>query len=209
ASSPPLAGCRSGGSAMAQTRHITQRGPGEGYFVGWQGGVVVYKALSDETDGKYCLSSGTVPAWSGPPPHVQTREDEGFYLLSGELRFTAGSETVALRAGSFLNVSRGTAHYFLNPIDTPAALLVLDAPGGFDRFQIEAGHPLSDAGARVPPSSAEDLERMAAAAPKYGIELAPPAEAFHRPPAVRVTHPGQGWAVYVAGDLYRFLAVGT
>ncbi len=193
---------------MGADRQVVLRGPDEGHCLGWQGGMVIYKALSAETDGRYALSRGDVASWSGPKPCVQTREDRGFYVMAGELTFSAGNQTLKVPEGGFLNVSRGTAHAFVNSSEAPARVLVLNAPGGFDRFQLEAGHPLAGPDAIVPPASPEDLPRMAAVAAKYGIDLAPPPSAFRAAPAVRLTGPGKGRTIYVVGDLYRFLAVG-
>jgi len=33
-----------------------------------------------------------VPAGGGPPPHVHSREEEGFYILEGEITFSVGQE---------------------------------------------------------------------------------------------------------------------
>ncbi|MGB7392930.1 MAG: hypothetical protein WA913_00915, partial [Pricia sp.] len=47
---------------------------------------LTFIATGKETNGKYFLSKTTIPAGdSGPPVHVHSREDEGFYLKSGEL----------------------------------------------------------------------------------------------------------------------------
>ena len=194
---------------MDPRRAAVVRAPDEGHYLGWQGGVVAYKALSDETGGRYCLSTGSVPRWSGPPASIQTREDRGFFILEGELAFAAGNQKFALGEGSFLNVRRGTALSFINSSRAPASVLVLNAPGGFDRFQVEAGQRLEGPDALVPPVTPADTARMDEAAPRYGIDLSPPAEAFRKPPALRVTRPSDGRSLSVLGDLYRFLAVGA
>jgi quercetin dioxygenase-like cupin family protein len=49
---------------------------------------------------------------------------------------------------------------------------------------------------------------MKALAPKYGIDLDPPPEAFRVPPGFTVKQPGEGRSFAVVGDLYTFLAVG-
>jgi quercetin dioxygenase-like cupin family protein len=193
---------------MENKGQVILQAPGEGRCVGWQGGVLVYKVLSDETDDRYTLNGGTVTPWSGPQPRILTREDQGCFVLTGELTFTAGNQTITVPERGFLNVSRGTAHTFVNRSDVPAEVLVLNAPGGFDRFQFEAGYPLADCSDMVPAAGPTDIARMKAAAPKYGIDLSPPAEAFQKPPVIRLTKPGEGKAIDVIGDRYRFLAQG-
>src|SRR5262245_40693867 len=193
---------------MNQQRTVVLLAPEQGHYLGWQGGMIVYKALSAETNGQYALSVSSVPPWSGPQPLVQTREDRGFFVLDGELTFSAGNKTLTVPSGGFLNVRRGTVHSFVNSSETESTVLAVNAPGGFDRFQFEVGHPLPDSSALVPPTESDDPSRLKEAARKYGIELSPTAEAFQRPPSVRLTGLEEGRSIYVVGDLYRFLAVG-
>ena len=46
-----------------------------------------YLATGDQTDGQYFLVEAVVPPGGGPPLHVQTREEEAFYILEGTLTF--------------------------------------------------------------------------------------------------------------------------
>ena len=41
-----------------------------------------YLATGAQTDGTYFMLEAMVPPGAGPPPHVQTREEEGFYMSS-------------------------------------------------------------------------------------------------------------------------------
>jgi uncharacterized cupin superfamily protein len=194
---------------MASQRGVTVWPPAEGRALAWTGIRVVYKAVGEETGGRYCLNETTSPpGFPGPPPHLHTREDEGFYLLDGEVTFVAGDRTVQLPPGSYLNAAQGTAHYFHPPADRPASYLVVAAPAGFDRFQFEAGAALPSPQSPVPPATPADFERLTAAAPRYGIDLAPPTEAFQKPPRMTLTRPGEGKRISVVGDVYRFLATG-
>src|SRR5262245_63651965 len=99
---------------MNQQRTVVLLEPEQGHSLGWQGGMIVYKALSAETNGQYTLRVNSIPPWSGPPPRVHTRDDEGFFVLDGELTFTAGNQTLTVPSGGFLNIRRGTAHSFVN-----------------------------------------------------------------------------------------------
>ena len=40
-----------------------------------------YLTTGTDTSGSYFMMEALVPPGGGPPPHVQTREDEGFYVL--------------------------------------------------------------------------------------------------------------------------------
>ena len=43
-----------------------------------------YLATGHVTDGEYFLVEAIVPPGGGPPSHIQTREEEAFYILAGE-----------------------------------------------------------------------------------------------------------------------------
>lgn len=184
-------------------------GPREGIFFSWRGERGQYLAIGDATHNTYALVRGPVPPGSGPPPHVQRREDEGFYVLSGSLAFTAGSAKVTVPRGGFLNVRSGTAHTFRNEGREPADVLVFVAPAGFDRFQLEVGRRLEGPDAPPDPPSDAEVARLRAAAPRYGIEIDPPRAAFERVPEITVRQPGEGRAYDVVGDRYTFLASGA
>jgi quercetin dioxygenase-like cupin family protein len=60
------------------------------------GEFVTYKVPSQQTGGAYALFEVTTQPGSGPPPHVNHREDEAFYVLEGDYEFLSGGE--AMRA---------------------------------------------------------------------------------------------------------------
>jgi quercetin dioxygenase-like cupin family protein len=68
-----------------------------------------------------------------PPLHVHRNEDEYYYLLDGEVTFHIGQDTYLARAGSLVFLPRAVPHTFT--IHTPTArMLLLNAPGGFERM---------------------------------------------------------------------------
>ena len=56
-----------------------------------------------DTRGRYTVMEATLPPNAGPPPHVHSREDETFLVLSGEVTFYVGKETRLLKPGEFLS----------------------------------------------------------------------------------------------------------
>ena len=56
------------------------------------GDVYRFLATGEDTDGKYALWEAVVPPGGGPPPHVHSREEEGFYVLEGEITFQVAEE---------------------------------------------------------------------------------------------------------------------
>jgi len=55
------------------------------------GDVYRFLATGEDTNGKYALLEAIVPPGGGPPPHVHSREEEGFYILEGEITSQASA----------------------------------------------------------------------------------------------------------------------
>jgi len=108
-------------------------------------------------------------------PHSHSREEEGFYVLSGELTVRADGQTIRARAGAFVNLPVGSVHSFKNESMAPATMLITVAPSGFEKFLEEFGTVLSDEESGPIPVSPAEIARLLAAAPKYGIEIKHPA----------------------------------
>ena len=70
---------------MSMTHQPTLRKPGEGRTIAVVGDVYRFLATGEDTNGKYALWEAIVPPGGGPPPHVHSREEEGFYILEGEI----------------------------------------------------------------------------------------------------------------------------
>jgi mannose-6-phosphate isomerase-like protein (cupin superfamily) len=123
------------------------------------------------TDGRYGLWETVVPPGSGSPPHLQTREEEGFYVIEGEVVFYFNDRRVVAGPGTFVNMPVGCAHWFRNESSRPAKMLVLVAPGGMEGLFKEAGRPVTDPSAPIAPLGPDERARMATAASRYGIEV--------------------------------------
>ena len=64
---------------------VTHVAPGEGTRSLWVlGELLTYKIPSQRTGGAYALFEGKTRPGAGPPPHVQHREGESFYVLEGD-----------------------------------------------------------------------------------------------------------------------------
>src|SRR5579864_8516659 len=86
----------------------------EGRLIAVVGDVYRFLATGEDTNGKYALWEAIVPPGGGPPPHVHSREEEGFYILEGEITLQIGDQRLVATAGTFANVSVGTLHSFKN-----------------------------------------------------------------------------------------------
>jgi quercetin dioxygenase-like cupin family protein len=123
------------------------------------GGPLTFKARAEQTNAALTVLENVIPPGEGPPLHAHAKEDESWYVLEGELRFTLGDEVHTAPAGSFVFVPRGTAHAFHNAGEQPARILVIFNPSGmeffFDGF---AALPQPDPGAFARLGSAVGME---------------------------------------------------
>jgi hypothetical protein len=108
--------------------------------------------------------------------HVHHQEDEGFYILEGEMTFYVGDKTIKARPGSYLFGPKDVPHAFR--VDSgPAKLLFVFTPAGFEDLIREMGEPPRSLTVppqpEAPPDEAE-MERLAAIAARYGAEFLGP-----------------------------------
>src|SRR5215471_13005113 len=148
--------------------------PGEGRTVAVVGDVYRFLATGEDTSGKYALFEAFVSPGGGPPPHVHSREEEGFYVLAGKITFTIGDTRLVASAGMFANMPVGTPHSFKNESGQAAKMLISVAPAGLERMFFEVGVPVSHGATTAAPPTKEEIERLLAAAPRYGIEIMSP-----------------------------------
>ena len=141
----------------------------QGRTVALVGDVYRFLATGEDTNCKYALIEVLVGPGGGPPPHVHSREEEGFYILEGEITFTVNGERVVATAGMFANMSVGTPHSFKNERNKPAKMLVSIAPAGLEKMFMEIGVPLAEGATTALPPTREDIEKLLAIAPKWSI----------------------------------------
>lgn len=146
----------------------------QGRTVAVVGDVYCFLVTGDETAGKYALWETIVPSGGGPPPHVHSREEEGFYVLEGEITFRIGDERIVATAGTFANMPVGTPHSFKNESGQTARMLISVAPAGLEQMFFEVGVPLTEGATTALPPSKEEIEKLLAIAPRYGIEIMVP-----------------------------------
>ena len=153
------------------TRLPALRKPTEGRTIAAVGDVYRFLATGDNTHGTYAMWEAIVPPGGGPPPHVHSREEEGFYILEGEITLQAGDQQIVATAGMFLNMPIGTPHSFKNESDKPAKMLITVAPAGLENMFFEFGVPLAEGSTTALPPTQEEITKLLQIAPKYGIEI--------------------------------------
>ena len=127
-------------------------GPEDGDIV--LSGPTQMRILEDGSHTGHRLGLGEItiaPHTEGPPQHRHAQHDEGFYVLSGTVRFTVGATSHDVGAGTLVMVPPGAPHTFANPGDVPAVILNTFTPDLYVQYfrdlrdMIAAGHPLSPA----------------------------------------------------------------
>src|ERR671917_1723397 len=150
--------------------------PGEGEALWWIGMLATIKATADQTGGQYTLVEILAPEGFASPLHVHHFEDEGFYILEGEMTFYVGDQTIKAHPGSYLFGPKDVPHAFT--VDSgPAKLLFVFSPAGLEAGVREMGEPARSL--TVPPQPEEppdeaEMERMMAIAARYGGEILGP-----------------------------------
>ena len=150
---------------------IRVQSPGEGATIGVVGDVYRFLVTGADTEGQYALWHATIYPQGGPPPHRHSREEEFFYVFSGEVMIYDDGEGLLAKPGTAVNLPKGTRHWFKNESTEPAEMLILVAPAGLEDMFWEAGKPWETAKGAPGPPPAEEIAKLKEIAPRYGITL--------------------------------------
>src|SRR5436190_2282985 len=153
---------------MPNNTKVIHLGTGEGRAFSAVGDVYRILASGRQTGDVYTLSEIRVSPNNGPPPHVHSREDESFFVVEGEITFRIGDEKIVAQPGTFILGPRGVAHTFKNTGQSPARMLVLVMPPGFENFVNEFAQPVPSFDSPPIPVSQNEIDKLLAAAPNYG-----------------------------------------
>ena len=140
------------------------------------GELLTRKVPSQRTGGAYSLFEVVTHPGSGPPPHVQHREDEAFYVLEGEYEFLVDGNTVRAWAGYLVYVPKGALHAHRNVGEVPGRMLATHTPGDlYELFFENAGRPADvddePSAFRLRPEAEKWIVEVAS---EFGIEIPPP-----------------------------------
>ncbi|WP_370410552.1 cupin domain-containing protein [Streptomyces fradiae] len=156
-------------SAQPTAPAVSVVGPGGGETIVL--GTTHMRVLEDGSHTGHRLAiaeSVLAPHTQGPPQHRHARHDEGFYILSGTVRFTVGDEDYDAARGTLVMVPPGIPHTFANLGDQPAVMLSTFTPDLYVQYfrdlqeVLAAGRPLTpqaniDAMSRYATRPATDL----------------------------------------------------
>jgi quercetin dioxygenase-like cupin family protein len=147
------------------------RTPDQGQATWFFNGLVTTVASQRETAGAYSLTEHFVTAASNPPMHVQTDEEEAFFILEGEVELEVDGRVVVATPGTFALVARGAAHTFRVLTDTARMLVICSGKpsDNLEEFFLTMGDPATER--TLPEPAAPDLDRLGPLCARAGIEI--------------------------------------
>jgi quercetin dioxygenase-like cupin family protein len=188
--------------------------PGGGLSIWWMGDdKITFQATSADTDGAYAFWVDEPPGHVGPPKHVHNREDEGFYVIEGQVEFRAGHIDQLLTKDDFIALPKGIPHSWINTSPGFARLITFTAGAGNEGFFLTLGAP------GVGPAATRatlPLEEINARTRRYGVtymeSAGDPLDGSLQIGAGRsptVVRPDQGQRHYACGVVYSVKACGV
>jgi quercetin dioxygenase-like cupin family protein len=138
---------------------VVQPGDGREGSLGSIG--VVFKLFGEQTNGLVSVVEHPFPVGALVPPHLHTQEDEYSIVTEGAIGFRSGDREVVLESGGYITKPRGELHTMWNAGGTPARMIEIISPAGFEHFF----WGMADSFAAGPP----DPEYLAQLAEKHGL----------------------------------------
>ena len=83
-----------------------------------------------DNNGAFDIIIGKMRRGNEPPPHVHSREDEFFYVFSGEMKVYVDGEVLSVTAGECMSLPRRKPHAFLITSEEIRNIVFI-TPGGF------------------------------------------------------------------------------
>ena len=137
-------------------------GPGDGETIVL--GTTRLRILEDGSNTGHRLGlaeSVLAPHTPGPPQHRHAQHDEGFYVISGTVRFTVGAKEYDATAGTLVMVPPGAPHTFANLTDRPAVMLTTFTPDLYVQYFRDLQDMIAGGRAPTPQAYVQAMSRYA------------------------------------------------
>ncbi|MFF4284501.1 cupin domain-containing protein [Streptomyces sp. NPDC001633] len=137
-------------------------GPGDGETILL--GTTRLRVLEDGSNTGHRLGmaeSVLAPHTPGPPQHRHAQHDEGFYIISGTVRFTVGDKDIDAAAGTLVMVPAGAPHTFANVTGQPAVMLSTFTPDLYVQYFRDLQDMLAGGQALTPQANIRAMSRYA------------------------------------------------
>ncbi|HWC96471.1 MAG TPA: ester cyclase [Candidatus Sulfopaludibacter sp.] len=150
-------------TSTEQTPYLNTREDAAFRFLGFP---TLIRSSAETTNGAF----GLIESWEMPvgfesPYHTHHREDESFYVLEGEMAIVCGGKWSKAGPGTFVFGPREIAHGFKVIGNSPARMLLMCTPGGFEGFVLAQAGPIAE------PPSPPDMEKLMMLAGQFGIDI--------------------------------------
>lgn len=161
------------GGAQQYARRMSQE-----TSVWYMGCLFSVLAGSEDTGGRFGLMEMVAPKGLEPSRHVHYRDDEGFYVLEGNVTFYVGEETYEAGSGTFVFLPHAVPHSYTFQTDV-VRMLALVAPGGLEKHFLDPRFSEPAKALTLPPPTAEPpdmavLEDLAKDLASYGTQVVGP-----------------------------------
>jgi quercetin dioxygenase-like cupin family protein len=188
--------------------------PAGGLSIWWMGDDrITFQATSADTNGAYAFWADEPPGNVGPPKHVHSREEEGFYVIDGQVQFRAGHIDSVLSKDCFIALPKGIPHSWINTSSGQARLITFTVGAGNEGFFLTLGAP----GIGPPgPRATLPLAEINARTRRYGVTYMETTDnpldgaleigAGRSPTVVR---PAEGEQLQASGAVYSVKACGS
>jgi quercetin dioxygenase-like cupin family protein len=137
------------------------------------GGLHVWKATAEETDGAFLLFEDHLDHGKVTPLHTHPDSDETMIVLEGAITMHLDGTDHEVAAGGVASAPRGVPHAFRVSDPGGARLLCLHTPGCCQAFYWDASEPAGDDPAERP-APVDMASVQASAAKNGGIEILGP-----------------------------------
>ncbi len=156
-------------SALARER-------GESKTVSLGPNKVTFILSGGESGGKFSITEfeAAPPPAPGAPKHTHLKEDEMMYVLEGDFQLELRDRKLPAPAGSFVHVPKGMEHTIVNAGESPARLLIILSPPGFERYWLEMSTLLESTNGKPSPSLVLAMQK------KYNMDSGGQARQFSR-----------------------------
>jgi mannose-6-phosphate isomerase-like protein (cupin superfamily) len=139
------------------------------------GGLHIWKATADETDGAFLLFEDRMDHGKVTPLHLHPDSDETMIVLEGEILTHLDGEERTVSTGGIASAPRGVPHAFKVSGADGARLLCLHTPGCCQAFYWDASEPVSSDDSRGIEAGPVDMGRVQESAKRNsGIEILGP-----------------------------------
>jgi quercetin dioxygenase-like cupin family protein len=150
---------------------VVRKNEGEARW--WFGQLAELKATAADTGGQLTIVEISAPPSLGVPLHVHHRDDEGFWILEGEVTFEVGDTTIEASAGDYLFAPRDIPHRFTVGAGGCRMLFIM-VPGGLENLVRTTSEPAPRRTVPPPPErepNPAEIDQLKEIVAEHGYEL--------------------------------------